>query len=61
MRWMAWNVLGCVLWLAGLAYAKGISLVGDLAVSDGHQVLAGLGLGFVGLALLMWINLADAS
>ena len=62
MRWMAWNIVGCFLWLAGLAYAKGMSLVGDLAAaSDGHQMMMGLSFGIVGLGLLMWVNLVDTA
>ncbi len=61
MRWMVWNTLGCVMWLAGLAYAKGMSLVEGASATDGHQLFAGLGFGLVGLVLLMWVNLIDAS
>ncbi|WP_158809978.1 hypothetical protein [Beijerinckia sp. L45] len=62
MRWMAWNTVGCFLWLAGLAYAKGMSLAGDLAgATDGHQLGMGLAFGVVGLGLLMWVNLVDTA
>ncbi len=60
MRWMAWNVAGCALWLAGLAHAKGLDLVGA-AAADGPHAMTGLGIGSVGLMLLMWVNLLDAS
>ena len=59
MRWMAWNFAGCALWLAGLAHAKGLSLVGSVA--DGPHAATGLGVGCLGLLLLMWVNLLDAS
>jgi hypothetical protein len=62
MRWMAWNIVGCLFWLAGLAYAKGMSLVADRAVAlDGHQIIMGLAFGIVGLCLLMWVNLVDTA
>ncbi len=62
MRWMAWNVVGGLLWLAGLAYARGVSLVGLVGAGvDGRHVAAGLGVGAVGLFLLMWANLLDAA
>ena len=61
MRWMAWNTLGCALWLAGLAYVKGMDLIGPGVVVDGHQIVVGLACGLVGLALLMWVNLIDVS
>ena len=61
MRWMALNVVGCVLWLSGLAYARGIGLIGLAAYAgDGRQAAAGLGVGAVGLFLLMWVNVLDA-
>ncbi len=59
MRWMAWNIFGGLLWLSGLAYAKGLGFAG--AAVDGRQAAAGLGVGVVGLLLLMWVNLLDAS
>ncbi len=59
---MAWNMVGCLLWLAGLAYAKGMSVVGDLAAAtDGRQMTMGLAFGIVGLGLLMWVNLVDTA
>ena len=61
MRWVVWNLVGCVLWLAGLAYAQGMSLVGAMgSAADGHQAATGFGFGIVGLLLLMWVNLLDA-
>ena len=61
MRWMAWNALGCALWLAGLAYAKGVGLLGSFGAIDAHQIARGLSVGLIGLILLMWVNLIDAS
>lgn len=62
MRWMALNMVGCILWLAGLAYAKGVSVAGFVGPAvDGRQAAMGLAVGVVGLFLLMWVNLLDAS
>ncbi len=59
MRWIAWNLVGGILWLTGLACAKGMGVIG--AVFDGHRAAMGFGLGLAGLLLLMWVNLLDAS
>ena len=60
MRWLMWNLLGCVLWLSGLAGMKGMAFVSAISPIDGYQIWTGLAFGSVGLALLMWANLVDA-
>ena len=61
MRWMALNTIGCLLWVAGLVYAKGVSSIAGSWPADGNQLPIGLAFGLTGLVLLMWVNLLDAS
>lgn len=61
MRWVVWNVLGCLLWIAGIAHVKGLVFFASGLTGESNPVLAGFCLGLSGLVLLMWANLADVS
>jgi hypothetical protein len=54
-------MVGCLVWLAGLAYAKGLGVLASFANADGNHILMGLSFGMIGLALLMWVNLMDTA
>ena len=55
MKWLAFNALGGLIWLAGLSFAKGATLP-NLLVAGDSRILLGCGVGILGLMVLLWSN-----
>ena len=60
MRWTVLNALGALAWLAGLSYAKGMSMPGGILAGDEHRLLIGMAICGGALLLLLWSNLRGA-
>lgn len=62
MKWTVLNALGGLVWLAGLSFAKGVTLpdVGLFSVGD-HRFVVGIGFGMAGLLVLLWTNIRNTA
>jgi len=61
MRWTVLNAFGGLAWLAGLECARGAGSPAGMLVSNEHHVLVGATVGAMGLVVLLWANLRNAS
>ena len=61
MRWTVLNALGGLAWLAGVDCARGTGGPAGGFVSSEHHVFVGATIGAMGLIVLLWANLRNAS